>query len=64
MPVLPVSATSRIGGDRLSLVHGVVCNMQLPRMAREDGLLAGNFLPLVSPETGLLRFAPAVQALS
>ncbi len=29
MPVPPVSATLRRGDDRLSLVHGVVCNMQL-----------------------------------
>jgi len=66
MPVPPVSATLRRGDDRLSLVHGVVCNMQLLRVDWEDGELGGRhvFPPLVSPETGLLRFAPAVQAFS
>ncbi len=36
------------------------------RVDWEDGVLGGRHVlaPLVSPETGLLRFAPAVQAFS
>ena len=45
MPVPPVSATLRRGDDRLSLVHGVVCNMQL----FAGGVDLGGTLTVVNP---------------
>jgi len=51
-------------GCHWSMAWSATCSFS--RVDWEDGALGGRHVlaPLVSPETGLLRFAPAVQAFS